>query len=108
VLHEVNGTKVKELTVEPGQSLSMQRHHLRSEYWLVMQGRALIHSQMPDGYQLPAKEIRRHEEFHVNRYEWHQLTNPYNKPCKIVEIQYGDDCQESDIERKDSSERRTI
>ena len=30
VLHEVPGMKVKELTVEPGQSLSMQRHDLRA------------------------------------------------------------------------------
>jgi cytidyltransferase-like protein len=108
VLHEVDGTKVKELTIEPGQSLSMQRHHMRSEYWLVTEGKAIVYSQTASGYQLPAKEIGQHEEFHVNRYEWHQLTNPYNRPCKIVEIQYGDVCQESDIERKDSSGSRTI
>jgi quercetin dioxygenase-like cupin family protein len=35
VLHEVPGMKVKELTVDPGQSLSMQRHQHRAEYWIV-------------------------------------------------------------------------
>jgi hypothetical protein len=29
------------------------------------------------------------------------LTNPYQTPCKIVEIQYGKQCIETDIERKE-------
>jgi D-beta-D-heptose 7-phosphate kinase/D-beta-D-heptose 1-phosphate adenosyltransferase len=32
ILHDVQGCKVKELTVEPGQSLSMQRHFKRHEF----------------------------------------------------------------------------
>jgi len=32
--------------------------------------------------------------------DWHQLTNPYEVPCKIVEIQYGTNCVEEDIERR--------
>jgi hypothetical protein len=32
--------------------------------------------------------------------DWHQLTNPFDVPCRIVEIQYGEDCIEEDIERK--------
>ena len=31
---------------------------------------------------------------------WHRLSNPYEHPCKIVEIQYGKNCSEDDIERK--------
>jgi mannose-6-phosphate isomerase-like protein (cupin superfamily) len=31
---------------------------------------------------------------------WHQLTNPFDEPCKIIEIQYGIKCIEEDIERK--------
>lgn len=34
IIHEVPGMKVKELTVMPGKELSMQRHHLRAEYWI--------------------------------------------------------------------------
>jgi D-beta-D-heptose 7-phosphate kinase/D-beta-D-heptose 1-phosphate adenosyltransferase len=41
VLHEVPGMKVKELTVEPKQQLSMQRHNLRAEYWIVSEGEAI-------------------------------------------------------------------
>ena len=49
VLHEVEGTKVKELTVEPGESLSMQRHKNRAEYWLVTDGQAVVKSTMDNG-----------------------------------------------------------
>lgn len=108
VLHEVEGAKVKELTIEPGQSLSMQRHAKRSEYWLVTSGKALVNSQSGSGYQYPPQIIAQHQEHHVPLGEWHQLTNPFDEPCKIVEIQYGQECVELDIERKESSERRTI
>jgi cytidyltransferase-like protein len=104
VLHEVDGTKVKELTIESGQSLSMQRHNQRSEFWLVTSGKALVNSQSPNGYQYPPQIISQHQQHHVPVGEWHQLTNPFNEPCKIVEIQYGQHCIETDIERKDHSE----
>lgn len=100
VLHEVPGMKVKELTVNPGQKLSMQRHNYRAEYWIVSEGRANVNSMMPGGYALPTTEIALHEEYKVPVNEWHQLTNPYDTPVKIVEIQYGDQCIEEDIERK--------
>lgn len=100
VLHEVEGTKAKELTVEPGQSLSMQRHNDRSEYWLVTSGKAVVHSAMRNGYALPAKTILTHDSYSVPVGEWHQLTNPFTEPCKLVEIQYGKRCDEEDIERR--------
>jgi cytidyltransferase-like protein len=100
VLHEVAGTKVKELTVEPGQSLSMQRHQLRAEYWLVTSGQAVVNSAMENGYSLPPKHLHTHDTYRVGVGEWHQLTNPFKEPCKLVEIQYGTACVEQDIERR--------
>jgi len=100
VLHEVPGMKVKELTVNPGKSLSMQRHKLRAEYWIVSEGIAVVNSHMSGGYQLPAKTLKKHEEYKVPVADWHQLTNPFDVPVKIVEIQYGEQCIEEDIERK--------
>ena len=100
VLHEVSGCKVKELTVDPGKSLSMQRHQFRSEYWLVTHGACVVNSMMPGGYALPPTLLKEHLEFKIPVGEWHQLTNPYDVPCKIVEIQYGEKCIEEDIERK--------
>ena len=100
VLHEVPGMKVKELTVNPGCSLSMQRHNHRAEYWIVSQGRANVNSLMAGGYALPTVELALHDEYQVPVNAWHQLTNPYDVPVKIVEIQYGTDCVEEDIERR--------
>jgi cytidyltransferase-like protein len=100
VLHEVEGCKVKELTVDPGKRLSMQRHHKRAEYWLVSEGRCIVNAALANGYALPSRELSMHQEYKVPVGEWHQLTNPYDVPCRIVEIQYGENCVEEDIERK--------
>jgi len=99
VLHEVPGMKVKELTVNPGKKLSMQRHQHRAEYWIVSEGTAVVNSKMTSGYSMPSVTLRQHVEYRVPKHEWHQLTNPGTDPVKIVEIQYGDQCVEEDIER---------
>lgn len=100
VLHEVPGMKVKELTVNPGCSLSMQRHNLRAEYWIVSEGQAAVNRATPLDFELPLAVLDQHDQLHVAVQEWHQLTNPYEHPLKIVEIQYGEQCVEEDIERK--------
>jgi mannose-6-phosphate isomerase-like protein (cupin superfamily) len=79
----------------------MQRHTHRAEYWIVSEGRAVVNSMMTGGYSLPSTELAKHEEYKVPVNEWHQLTNPYDAPVKIVEIQYGEQCVEEDIERKE-------
>ena len=99
VLHEVPGMKVKELTVNPGESLSMQRHQSRSEFWIVSEGQATVNRATPLNFDLPPAELNKHDQLHIVKQEWHQLTNPYSHPLKIVEIQYGDQCIEEDIER---------
>jgi cytidyltransferase-like protein len=100
VLHEVPGMKVKELTVNPGKSLSMQRHNHRAEYWIVSEGEAVVNRATPLGFDLEPAILDKHNQLHVPEQEWHQLTNPYDAPVKIVEIQYGEQCIEEDIERK--------
>lgn len=100
VIHEVPGTKVKELVVLPGKSLSMQRHFRRAEHWHVSQGRCVVLSQTHSGDQLPPKLLEKHGYYRVPVSDWHQLSNPYDEPCHIIEIQYGDACDEDDIERQ--------
>jgi cytidyltransferase-like protein len=100
VLHQVPGMKVKELTVDPGQSLSMQRHAHRAEYWIVSEGECIVKTQLSSGYSLPSTHLHPHQEYKIAVAEWHQLTNPFVVPCKIVEIQYGKRCEEEDIERQ--------
>jgi len=94
VLHEVPGMKVKELTVNPGCSLSMQRHFKRSEHWQVSEGIAQVDTE---------SEVRRlnlHDTIEIPVGTWHRLYNITDKPCRIVEIQWGEACEETDIERK--------
>jgi D-beta-D-heptose 7-phosphate kinase/D-beta-D-heptose 1-phosphate adenosyltransferase len=100
VLHEVSGTKVKELTINPGQRISLQRHFKRNEFWFVTHGACDVFSTMSNGYALPVLLLHEHLHHFVLQGEWHQLRNPYEVPCKIVEIQYGESCTEDDIERR--------
>ncbi len=99
VLYDVPGCKVKELTVLPQCSLSMQRHSKRNEHWIVSEGQCVVNQKMSSGYILPAKTLQLHDTIIIQKNEWHQLFNPFDQPCKIVEIQYGEKCDEEDIER---------
>lgn len=100
VLHEVPGTKVKELTLDPGQSISLQKHDYRAEYWHVSDGEVTAQSFMGNGYALPATILAKHQNYKVPIGEWHKLTNHTEHPVKIVEIQFGSRCDEEDITRK--------
>ena len=94
VLHEVQGAKAKELTIEPGQTLSMQQHKYRAEYWLVTEGKCKVDNDVSSVL------LHRHETYKVSTGEWHQLSNPFDHPCRIIELQYGARCSEEDIERR--------
>ena len=37
---------------------------------------------------------------YIDKEEWHQLVNKSNTPLKVIEIQFGENCVEEDIERK--------
>lgn len=100
VLHEVEGTKVKELTVMPGQSLSLQRHKHRQEFWHVAEGQCNVEQRMPGGYALPTITLSKYSQLSIPQNDWHRIYNPFDVPCKIVEIQYGTQCTEEDIERQ--------
>ena len=95
VLHSVgDGVKVKELTVNPGASLSMQRHEHRAELWFVAEGEATLN------WEFGGEKIKLHHQETINVGEWHQLRNPTDKPLRVIEIQYGNKCVEEDIERR--------
>lgn len=99
VLHESKGVKVKELTVKPGAALSMQRHQDRAEFWLVVAGTATVYTLNTATDAELQGRFDCHEYLHICTQAWHQLVNEHTEPLKIVEIQYGDRCEESDIER---------
>lgn len=101
VLHEHDTrVKVKELTVEPGQRLSMQRHSQRAEHWFVTEGTATVYTINRKSDAELLGEFSTHQHIHIDRGEWHQLCNETAQPLRVVEIQYGDRCEEQDIERQ--------
>ena len=102
VLHEVGShVKLKELTVNPKTCLSMQRHEQRAEFWFVAEGEATVYTVDPHStdYDLLASPAR-HQHTWIQLNAWHQLCNETDEPLRLIEIQYGDNCVEEDIERK--------
>jgi cytidyltransferase-like protein len=100
VLHETPGMKVKELTVNPGCSLSMQRHQQRAEHWFVSEGTATVYTINRKSDAELLGEFITHQHIHIDCGEWHQLCNLTDQPLRVVEIQYGTACDEEDIERQ--------
>ncbi len=43
--------------------------------------------------------LKQFDQLTVELGDWHQITNPFEKLCKIIEIQYGEETEEDDIER---------
>lgn len=102
VLHEVGShVKLKELTVSPKTCLSMQRHDRRAEFWFVAEGEATVYTVDPHSteYDLLASPSQ-HQHTWIKLNQWHQLCNETDQPLRLIEIQYGDNCVEEDIERK--------
>jgi D-beta-D-heptose 7-phosphate kinase/D-beta-D-heptose 1-phosphate adenosyltransferase len=101
VLHE-NGkeVKLKELTVEPRQSLSMQRHNDRLELWFVAEGTATVYTINSSSDEELDGVYNKFRSINIAANQWHRLANETDKPLKIIEIQYGNECIEEDIERK--------
>ncbi len=89
------GYQVKRITVKPGESLSLQYHHHRSEHWVVVKGEALV--------QIGEEELITHEKEY--RYiplgEKHRLTNTTKNQLVLIEVQVGDYLGEDDIVRLD-------
>ena len=101
VLHQVGAeVKLKELTVEPGKSLSMQKHKQRAEFWFVSEGEASVYTLNRKTDSELVGKFTQFDHTWIANNEWHQLVNETSEPLRIIEIQYGSDCSEEDIERK--------
>lgn len=97
-----SAVKVKELIIEPGKSISYQRHFKRSEVWFVSKGRCEVKhgpdTDRPDLFDVIS--LKTDEVIRIGVGEWHQIINDKaNPPCHIIEIQYGEETSEEDIER---------
>jgi mannose-6-phosphate isomerase-like protein (cupin superfamily) len=100
-LFEDDDVKVKELIVSPKEGMSFQRHFKRNEIWLVSKGSCVVNYSKDDPNNRKSIILKKFDYYHVPYKEWHQITNPFNEPCHIIEIQYGEVLDEADIERLD-------
>ena len=100
-LFQDSAVKVKELVIEPGKGISYQRHFKRDEIWFVSKGECEvkhgIYPRYPDKF--TTRTMHTDESMTVRRNEWHQIINKTAEPCHIIEIQYGEETSEDDIER---------
>ncbi len=98
-LFDSNDVKVKELVIKPQKGMSFQRHKKRNEIWLVSKGscEVLYSKNNPDTKNKVI--LNKFNEFIISKGDWHQITNPFEEDCHIIEIQYGDEVIEEDIER---------
>ena len=99
VLDDKLGYKVKELVIQPGQSLSDQRHMLRNEHWYVLSGRCKIALEAL-GIDKTYEMFPLSRTLDIDRYMWHRAYNDTDEPCHILEVQYGSQCIEDDIQRR--------
>jgi cytidyltransferase-like protein len=100
-LFEGEGVKVKELIVDPGKGMSFQKHFKRHEIWLVSQGSCVVNYSKDSPENREHVTLNKFDKYIVPLGEWHQITNPFEETCRIIEIQYGEEVVEDDIERID-------
>ena len=98
-LFEEDQVKVKELIVSPGKGMSFQKHFKRSEIWMVSKGSCIVNYSKGDPNNKQNIKLNKFDHYLVPVGEWHQITNPFKETCHLIEIQYGDECVEEDIER---------
>ena len=94
---EVIGTgsryTVKRITVLPGQRLSLQYHHHRSEHWTVVDGAAEVEL---DGV---THQLGAGEHVFIPLGARHRVRNGGDAPLVFIEVQVGDLLDENDIVR---------
>ncbi|WP_025030840.1 mannose-1-phosphate guanylyltransferase/mannose-6-phosphate isomerase [Nitratireductor aquibiodomus] len=88
-----NRYQVKRITVKPGAKLSVQKHHHRSEHWVVVRGTARV---------LKGEEtitLTENQSTYIPLGEIHALENPGKIPLELIEVQSGSYLGEDDIIR---------
>lgn len=91
----LNGERfqVKRLFVTPGKRLSLQKHHHRSEHWIVVRGTAEV---TIGDRTIP---LRENESVYIPQGEVHRLANPGKILLELIEVQTGSYLGEDDIIR---------
>ena len=84
---------VKELTVNSHSSISLQKHHHRSEHWMITQGKPKITINKKKFYKTSDQSV------FIATGAIHRIENDFKKPVRIIEIQLGSILKETDIIR---------
>jgi mannose-1-phosphate guanylyltransferase/mannose-6-phosphate isomerase len=92
--------QVKRLVVNPGASLSLQKHFHRAEHWIVVKGTALVVCN--DETRL----LTENESVYLPLGCLHRLENPGRIPLHLIEVQTGAYLGEDDIVRLDDPYHR--
>ena len=85
--------QVKLIQVKPGEKLSLQMHHHRSEHWVVVSGTAKVELDEE------IKILAENESIYIPLGYKHRLTNPGKIPLTLIEVQSGSYVGEDDIVR---------
>lgn len=93
VLEESEHYKIKKITVNPGATLSLQKHKQRSEHWVVVSGVAQVQIGEEE------HEVKKNQSVYVPKGVKHRLGNTGKVPLEIIEVQNGDYVGEDDIVR---------
>lgn len=94
--------KGKILNLNPGASLSLQKHQHRKENWLVTRGvGCVLLGRTPQELEyIPLNEGEKNNTALIPQGWWHKLINfSEHKPLEIYEVQEGDTLEEEDIQR---------
>ncbi len=93
--------QVKLINVKPGEKLSLQKHHHRSEHWIVVRGTAKA--------EIDEKVVNLHENqsTYIPLGSIHRLSNPGKIPLHLIEVQSGNYLGEDDIVRFEDIYGRT-
>lgn len=92
--------RVKRITVEPGQKLSLQYHHHRAEHWVIVSGTGRV--TCGDEVRL----LTENESVYIAIGQLHRLENPGKVPLQLIEVQVGAYVGEDDIVRVEDIYRR--
>jgi mannose-1-phosphate guanylyltransferase/mannose-6-phosphate isomerase len=92
---------VKRIQVNPGASLSLQKHHHRAEHWVVVSGTAEI----TNGDKVLL--LTENQSTYIPLGVVHRLANPGSIPLEIIEVQSGSYLGEDDIVRLEDTYGRT-
>lgn len=85
--------QTKRIVVKPGARLSLQKHHHRSEHWVVVTGTAEV--TIGDDVRL----LQENESTYIPAGTAHRLANPGKVPLHLIEVQCGPYLGEDDIVR---------